>query len=193
MAKEGHTLIISAREAMENAIAAARTSGRSDSAQAWVRIAAELRAGETRQPAAEAPGDRLTLHDVEGEICPAGRVIVRRRGSDGWWLHTDDRVNCDHIEAPDAYSASEPPTTRMDLRGELTTQLHVPLRQQPDSGQPQALGGDCIHCGYSVYLDATDGAYRHDVNGQRTCPTPQQNAAGDETFVHTMAWPAVTR
>lgn len=191
--------MISAREAMESAVDWAR-KGDWHLADTWTHIAAELRAGETRpavdrildrarQTLPPEPGDRLTLHDVEGKVCPGGHVAIRRRGLGEWWMHTEGRTSC----ACEPASASEPPTTRMDLRGEATTQLGLPLRRQPGSGRDYPEHGSCMHCGHAVYLSRSGVAitYRHDINDQVTCPVQSGvDAAGDETFVHTMAWPA---
>lgn len=63
-------------------------------AQVWINLAREIREGSSRL-AAEAPQDRLTLHDIEGIVCSHKRVAVRRKGGPGqWFVHTDDGSNC---------------------------------------------------------------------------------------------------
>jgi hypothetical protein len=65
-------------------------------ARTWIDLAREIREGSQR-PLVDRALDRLTLHDVEGIVCSHGRVAVRRRGgvAGSWFMHTDDRTNCD--------------------------------------------------------------------------------------------------
>jgi hypothetical protein len=92
-------------EALRMAVAMAGEAGRAPDdiaattaigeGRLWLSIARELREG-AMQIAAAPPGDRLTLHDVEGIVCSHGRVAIRRKntGAERWYLHTDDGSNC---------------------------------------------------------------------------------------------------
>jgi hypothetical protein len=75
--------------------------GNVSDAEVWIALAREIREGSTpplitKWLETARPGDRLTLHDVEGIVCAHGRVAVRRKGDDAgrWYLHTDDGSNC---------------------------------------------------------------------------------------------------
>lgn len=80
--------------------------GNVSDAEVWIALAREIREGSTpplitKWLEASRPGDRLTLHDVEGIVCAHGRVAVRRKGDDAgrWYLHTDDGSNCANGDA----------------------------------------------------------------------------------------------
>lgn len=80
--------------------------GNAADAEVWIALARELREGTTpplitRWLEASRPGDRLTLHDVEGIVCAHGRVAIRpkRPTAARWFMHTDDGTSCDNDDA----------------------------------------------------------------------------------------------
>lgn len=81
--------MISRDEALANAVQAIddKLCAR---AQAWIALAAELRA----EP--EPAGARLTLHDVEAKLCAHNQIAIRdKRATTSWWLHARGHSVCD--------------------------------------------------------------------------------------------------
>ena len=82
--------MISRDEVLANAIEALGNS-EITRAQAWIALAAELRA----EP--EPAGARLTLHDIEAKLCAHNnQIAIRdRRATTSWWLHARGHSICD--------------------------------------------------------------------------------------------------
>lgn len=96
-----------ARECVAEAYRLLKYGAERELAEAWIRLAAEIRADALDQrffkvPSASNPETfpaRRTLHDVEAIVCAHGVVALRWKGQsdtpdNGWWTHTDG-TNCD--------------------------------------------------------------------------------------------------
>lgn len=86
-----------------------------------------------------------------------------------------------------------PQTTPSDL--DQTAVLRSRARVSParPAAVPPPDHGVCVNCGLDVYrlppLPGEPATYAHDTSGQQVC-SGQRTPQGDETFVHTFAWPA---
>lgn len=138
---------------------------------ALVALARELREGSRQQ----APGERLTLHDVEGIVCAHGRVAVRRKNTTpaGWFMHTDDGSNC------------EAPQPELEHKRRMSAELAALAHERwvadvQDVPRRYVAGADASTYGDLAPRQALYGDPAAHLLGD-PLPVPRQQPAPDET------------
>lgn len=188
MAEQGEVQLPTAREAMALAVKCAHI-GHAEEAYLWLAIARELRAGSPAPVPVTSGGplDAFRLYLNE-------RVAARSAAAED----APEATPATYGDAPEAVlereyaERPEPRTTPSDLEDtHLLSRVRVAPVRPP--AIPPVEYGVCENCGMDVHRverqPGTPVVYEHDLSGQRVCPG-QRTPEGDETFIHTYAWPA---